>query len=360
MLNFSNATALLKKTAFYSMNGAFSLTRRNLGLRFAPVFLWLEATDRCNAQCIHCNIWRATSSPVVLSPEEIESALRDPLFGGLKVVVVSGGEPTTRPDLKEVVSCIHRATPDAVIVINSNAILADRLIETAESYLNSGGVLHVGVSVDGIAECHDRIRGVEGLFSNIERVLRELVTLKKTHGERLGISVGFVLSDLTVDAMIPVKQFADSMGVEFNLQWYNEASYYGNIGERRLTFHREIKEVLRNFPPTIVNEQGMAMLKKNSLRFSCFSMFGFCVLKCNGDLVPCFRMWTNKVGNVKEKTATEIWECGQANAARKEVKRCTGCLFTCALQWSFQASFFPRLFFLLRHPGLLLEKIAGI
>lgn len=359
MVSSLKTVGLLKKAIFNSIKGVDFLARRRFNLGITPTFLWFEATSQCNARCIHCNIWRAQSSPLVLSPQDIETTLSDSLFRNLKVVVVSGGEPTMRADLKEIVICIHRVKPDAVIVINSNAILEDRLIEAASLYLDRGGILHIGISVDGIAESHDRLRGVKGLFLKTQRVLNKLIVLKKTHGERLGISVGFVLSDLTVDALIPVKRYTETIGVEFNLQWYNDAFYYENTGEKRLTRLTEIEAALRSFPPSIINERGMSQLQNRSIRFSCFSMYNFCVLKSNGDLVPCFRMWNCKIGNIKENTPAEIWKCTQANSARDQVKRCAGCLFTCAQQWSFEASFFPRLFFLLQHPGLLLKKILA-
>lgn len=359
MVSCIRTVELLKKAVLNSINGVDFLARRRFNQKITPAFLWLEATSQCNARCVHCNIWRTQSSSFVLSPQDIETALSNPLFRDLKVIVVSGGEPTMRADFKEVVICIHRVKPDAVIVINSNAILGDRLIEAASSCLDNGGILHIGISVDGIAESHDRLRGVKGLFSKIQHVLNELTILKKTHGERLGISVGFVLSDLTVDALIPVKRFTETIGVEFNLQWYNEASYYENTGEKRLTRLTAIEAALRSFPLSITNERGLSQLKNRSIRFSCFSMYNFCVLKSNGDIVPCFRMWDYKVGNIKEHTPAEIWKCARAYIARDRVKHCTGCLFTCAQQWSFEASFFPRLLFLLQHPGLFLKKIGA-
>jgi MoaA/NifB/PqqE/SkfB family radical SAM enzyme len=115
---------------------------------------------------------------------------------------------------------------------------------------------------------------------------------------------------------------------------------------------------LKKIPPTIVNEKGIRFLHGLSIKYSCFSMFNFCLLKCNGDIVPCFDMWNYKIGNIREKTPSSIWESKDAKEGRRKVKKCKGCLSNCALPWSYGASFFPRVLFNLKHPGILLGKFT--
>jgi hypothetical protein len=82
------------------------------------------------------------------------------------------------------------------------------------------------------------------------------------------------------------------------------------------------------------------------------------LLKSNGDLVPCFKYWDAKAGNVREDTPSAIWKSEAARQTRKLVRDCHGCLNTCGVNWSRDADAIGRLAFQLRHPGLTLDRLA--
>src|SRR6476469_6634934 len=128
--------------------------RRALGPGFfervEPRFLWIESTAACGNRCKFCSIGLNVPQNRALTPLEIETTLRDPLFRALDIVVVSGGEPTLRPDLGAVLASVHRAVPRARIVLSTSASVPARLLAAVESALALGVRLEVGVSVDGI------------------------------------------------------------------------------------------------------------------------------------------------------------------------------------------------------------------
>lgn len=322
-----------------------------------PNYLWLETTDRCNSKCAFCNIWKKSPTENMLTPTEIETALKDPVFKRLKAVVVSGGELTLRKDIKEIIMSIHKAVPKAELVLNSNGILSDRLIDVVQFSLDNNKRIHVGVSLDGIGTNHDRLRGVPGLFQKIDSLFYRLLELKKKHGNRLKLSAGFVLSNATVTDLLPVKRYVERLGVEFNLQWFIAADYYENTEQNLLSDTFAIEQAIKEIPPTIVNDKGIRFLHGESIKYICFSMFNFCLLKCNGDIVPCFDMWDLKIGNIREMSPSGIWKSKEAGIARQRVRKCQGCLSNCAIPWSYGPIFFPQILFNLRHPEVLMNKI---
>src|SRR5512145_3052527 len=169
--------------------------------RLEPEFLWLEATGECPSRCSFCDIWRRPPARDLLSPREIVGTLQDPLFRALKVVVISGGEPTLRNDLEAIIAGVHEAVPRARFVLSSSAMLPERLLRVTSAALARSIPIEVGVSLDGLGSEHDRIRGMRGLFQKVDYSLRELVKLRRRYGRRLRITVGFVLSDATVDQL---------------------------------------------------------------------------------------------------------------------------------------------------------------
>jgi MoaA/NifB/PqqE/SkfB family radical SAM enzyme len=339
----------IKRVILHSLKAGTFLFRRKFLENINPEFLWIETTDACNSQCIFCNIWRKKPSTDLITPQEIENILKENIFRHLKVVIVSGGEPMLRPDIKDILTSIHRAVPSAWIVISSNGILSETLIDTVKFALENQMCIHAGISLDGIGDKHDQVRGIKGLFNSIDFVLRELMKLKKIYGDNLAIAAGFTLSDATISEMEAVKKYTEAIGVDFNPQWYSEAKYYENIGNDQLSKKQSIEQAVRKLPPTVIRAFGLSWLKGKSIKFSCFSMFNFCLLKCEGDVVPCFKMWDTSIGNIRKKSMSSIWRSKDAKRARRLVKNCQGCLSACGVEWSLAASYFPRVVFNFKH-----------
>ena len=347
-----------KKAALTAPRGIRRFVDEEFFEDLEPEFLWLEATSSCGSRCAFCDIWQKKAAAHPLTPAEIEAVLRDPIFRGLRVVIVSGGEPTIRKDLDEILATVHRVAPRAYLVLSSSAMLPERLLDVVRTTLGRGIKLHVGVSLDGVGAAHDRVRGIPGLFEKVDRTLRELAALQKVHVGRLDLAVGFVVSDLTADQLEPVRDYVEGLGLTFNPQWYNQGGYYGNEGRDLLSDTVRLERVTRTLRPTPVNDLGRGVLAGKPLDYRCTTLHNSCLLKSNGDIVPCFKYWDAKAGNVREDTPSAIWKSEAARNTRKLVRDCHGCLNTCGVNWSRDADAIGRLAFQLRHPGLMLEKLA--
>ncbi|MBR5404090.1 MAG: TIGR04133 family radical SAM/SPASM protein [Bacteroidales bacterium] len=125
--------------------------------------LFWECTLRCNLRCRHCG-----------SDCRVESALKDmPLNDFLPVldsiaretdphrvmINVTGGEPLVRKDLEECGKAFYDRGFPWGIVTNGQLLTPERF----HSLLRSG-LRAVTVSLDGIGETHDWMRGVPGSF----------------------------------------------------------------------------------------------------------------------------------------------------------------------------------------------------
>lgn len=326
-----------------------------------PQKIWLEATDKCNSRCTHCSIWNKKSTENPLSPAEIEKIFKDPIFSELEYVIISGGEVVLRPDIVDFYLAIHRALPNTQLHLSTNGIAADRILKVVNEVISHGIFLKIGISVDGIGEKHDKVRGIKGNFESVDRLLRELIAIKEKTN-KISLVIGYTLSKLTIDSFQEVKEYADKLGIGVITQWYNESPFYDNTG-RDLTNKKDLNKrmlnIVKSLTPHPLNDLWINWLKKGSMKFKCFAGYTFCVLRCNGDLVPCLSLWDNKIGNVREKSPTEIWNSAMAQETRRCVKKCPGCLNSWAVGWSFEYSFFPKLLFNIRHPGLIFKKITG-
>lgn len=126
-----------------------------------PVVVW-NATNRCNLKCVHCYAGAESCSGTdgaELTTAEGKRLLDDLAEYGVPVVLFSGGEPTVRSDLTELVSHATDAGLRAVLSTNGTLLTVERARE-----LKAAGLAYAGVSVDGLAESNDAFRGVDGAF----------------------------------------------------------------------------------------------------------------------------------------------------------------------------------------------------
>ena len=314
---------------------------RATGESLNPKRLVFMTTDRCNSRCKLCDIWQGEATKEPLTPREIETALSDPLFKGVEYILNTGGEPSLRDDLEEIILTEHKVLPGARIQLSTNGLLPQRAIDVVKSALKHNIKIDLGTSIDGIGEKHDEIRGVKGNFEKVDYLLHELIPLRERYGDRLSIGVQMTLFDLNLDSLEEVRAYTRGLNIDLLEGWYNESPFYDNIGKNPVN-SRLIKAV-ESQPASTLQERWLRVLKGKSIKFPCFAMYTFCVLKCNGDIVPCLNLWDVKAGNVRDSSPSQIWHNQAAKRARRTVKDCQGCLNSWGAGWSFDACFFPVL-----------------
>jgi len=337
---------------------------KNLILRgvdgfLTPRWLWFEATDRCNSRCAHCNIWQQSSIDNPLTAEDVEKVLSDPLFKNVEYILNSGGEPVVRNDLKDIILAMHRALPRATLQLSTNGLLPGRVIDIVNTAMKYDINLDVGLSLDGLGEKHDAIRGVKGNFEKVDQLIHELVGLREEYKDKLRIALGIVLSDMTLDSLGDVREYAEKLNISLVEAWYNRSSFYDNYGNEKDRLKEQLTNAVKSQPSSPLQEMWLRLLKGKSIKFPCFALNTFCVLKCNGDIIPCLTMWDAKIGNVRDASPSEIWNSNEAKKVRKMIKKCQGCLNTWGLGWSFQSRYYPLLSYYLRHPKVLFKKLIS-
>jgi uncharacterized protein len=144
--------------------------------------LIIKVTRRCNLRCAYCHEWRDSSAPV-MSLATVEALVAKALARqGPRVVqfIWHGGEPTLAP-----ISFYEHAfaaqqrhhRPDVMVrnTIQTNAFaLGDRWLD----FIATRGV-YLGVSIDGPAELHDRVRLTVGRRPTYARVRATLDSLRE-------------------------------------------------------------------------------------------------------------------------------------------------------------------------------------
>ena len=114
-------------------------------------YLRISLTDRCNMRCVYCMPaigMQFLPRPELLTTDELLLVIRAAAKAGFQKLRLTGGEPTLRPDLVEIVRAA-KATPGIEhIAMTTNALRLGKLAAP----LKEAGLDRVNVSIDTLDE----------------------------------------------------------------------------------------------------------------------------------------------------------------------------------------------------------------
>ncbi len=127
-------------------------------------------TTKCNAKCKHCFYWESLNQKIdELKLDEIKKI--SSTMPEFPMLSISGGEPYLRLDLAEVCEVFYKQNKVREIFIPTNSLLLDNVKRITESILRKcpEANLTLNISLDGLEEFHDDLRGVKGNFKKVEQ-----------------------------------------------------------------------------------------------------------------------------------------------------------------------------------------------
>jgi cyclic pyranopterin phosphate synthase len=116
-------------------------------------YLRISLIDHCNLRCVYCmplKGLRFIPRPDLLTPTEIEQIARAGVQAGFHKIRLTGGEPTLRPDLVEIVERLGRLEGLTTLAMTTNGILLPDMAHD----LKRAGLNRVNIHVDTINEAN--------------------------------------------------------------------------------------------------------------------------------------------------------------------------------------------------------------
>ncbi len=199
-----------------------------------PVLVHFEVTMRCNAHCSFCDYWKTDPSA---KASELRSFAACASFFNPMLVTFTGGEPTLRRDLEELVAAVNTAvTLKYMTLITHGGMLSP---ERARS-LWKAGINQFNISLDFLDERHDRARGIPGLSGKIMRTIPRMREIGIT-----GIRFNTVIKRDNLDQLLPIVRRARELGCGVNFSCYTDAKNGNTEGLIERDQVRELEEVMR-------------------------------------------------------------------------------------------------------------------
>ena len=173
-----------------------------------PIFAAWDITYKCNLNCFFCD--RQTlyhdkmNKDLGLSKaKKVADNLAD---ADVMTLGITGGEPLLRNDLEELAK--YAKDKGLIVTLSTNGTLITR--SRAQRLVNS---FHsISVSLDGLSDTHDKIRGKKGTY---DKAIRGLTHLTKTNPRACAIGVNFVLNKLNFQELPKVFDTVKNIGVNY-------------------------------------------------------------------------------------------------------------------------------------------------
>ena len=310
-----------------------------------PAALSLAVTNRCNSHCIMCNIWKsAQDNPGIKSQElslhEIINILSSPVFADLVELDLTGGEPHLRDDLVAIILRIVRLKKDRLsrlrsIIITSNGFLTGRILASYREILSALKGTNVDlvsvVSLDGVGEIHDLVRGTPGAFRLASETLAGLSELKKEY-PNLIVGIKTTILPQNIAILDDILGFALSNGffhiispVFFTVARFKNIDKRSELEPEPHT-HKKLAELYNRDELRTGYFYSMMrrFLAEGRKLWTCAALYSYLFIDFDGKVYPC-ELSPEPLGNVKEQDVTEIWNSPRVRGWRKRIERMECC-----------------------------------
>jgi Fe-coproporphyrin III synthase len=288
-----------------------------------PTDVSIITTYRCQMRCKMCDIWEnPTDSKQEIQAKELE------ILPNFKFVNITGGEPFVRRDLEDIIEVMYSKSDR--IVISTSGWHTERIIKMAERFPNIG----IRVSIEGLAQKNDDLRGREGSF---DRAMRLLLTLKQMGIKDIGY--GCTVSNKNSEDMLWLYRLSRELGMEFATAAFHN-SYYFHKDDNAITNKDEVinnfrllmEELLKDKSPkswyrAFFNLGLINYIREQPRMLPCEAGTANFFIEPYGDVFPCNgledRYWKESMGNIRNlSNFEELWFSEQAQKVRGLVKTC--------------------------------------
>ncbi|MBJ7598501.1 MAG: radical SAM protein [Candidatus Dormibacteraeota bacterium] len=304
-----------------------------------PMNLTISVSYRCNSRCKTCNVWQRPNDDFTL--EEYEKTFAS-LGTDTYWFTFSGGEPTLRKDLPEVVEAAYRHCRPGIINIPTNGIQDKVIPGRIERILQAApkSDVIVNLSLDGIGEKHDVVRGVKGNFKLAMKTYAGLKALKD-HYRNFTLGVHTVISNFNVEDFDEIRAFVkdqmqpDSfiseiaeerveldtvgMGITPSIEWYQPVIEQLQEDIHHSEFH-SVSRVTQAFRDRYYDLVKSTLVEQRQV-IPCLAGVASAQIAPNGDVWTCC-IRAESVGNLRDHGYDfgSTWKTVKANELRRSIK----------------------------------------
>lgn len=305
-------------------------------MEYKNMNITIDVTSKCNLRCKHCRVNEIGYDMTLYEIEEVFNKLTDFKPRG---VFISGGEPLIRDDIVEIVKKSKKLAPVTILNTNSLLLTENKLKELIDSGLN-----YIQVSVDGIEEQHDYIRGKGTYKKTIEKM-----KLINEYSDQIKLHISSVVSQKNIDYMEEfARQILEIEKINVQILGFKrfipnnvlkDTAALGKDGLKKLYKNLELLQKKYNEKTTIVSDMPMknvfnekraieVMKKYNLSCVGCSAGVNGISIRNDGTVTPCTLLYIS-CGNILKQNLKEILQnADMVKIKNRELKgKCGKCQY---------------------------------
>jgi MoaA/NifB/PqqE/SkfB family radical SAM enzyme len=318
---------------------ALKATYRTGRVLSLPVNITVSGSYRCNSRCKTCNVWLLPNDDMTLEEWDrtFESLGRAPYW-----FTFSGGEPTLRKDLPDMVGSAYRHCRPGIINIPTNGIQQKIIPGSVERVLQVApkSEVIINLSLDGVGLKHDEIRGVRNNWDRAMVTYGALKELQKEYGH-LTLGIHTVISNYNVDSFPELCEYVQrelkpdsyiteiaeerveldtvGLGITPTAEKYTVAidALLERMREEQLTGVAEVAQAFRRRYYELVKRT----LREQRQVIPCMAGVASAQIAPNGDVWTCC-VRAESMGNLRDHSYDfgSVWRTGKAKQLRRSIK----------------------------------------
>lgn len=296
-----------------------------------PTSIALLMSERCNARCLHCDIWKNSGKEDSPSEEEWRTVLTDIRdWLGPVHVVFTGGEALLKSYTINLVG--HASSIGLFTELLTHGYWED---QTKIERVAVANPARVTISFDGLGSTHSFIRGKENFFDRTYKTIQTLKRIRAERGFPKEIRLKTVIMQHNLDEVCSIAEFAKREALEVFYQpieqnyntaedpyWFEKSDNWPSQTDKTVNTVEALQQLKdRGLPIVNSSSQLAAMIAyfkdpralriatqshaAHEERLSC-SALTMIQIQANGDVTVCTAM--EPVGNIKLKSVRVIWE----------------------------------------------------
>jgi len=304
-----------------------------------PVNLTVSVSYRCNSRCKTCNVWLLPNDDLTLVEwDRVFESLGDAPYW----FTFSGGEPTWREDLPEMVESAYRHCRPGIINVPTNGILDKVIPGRIERILQCApkSDVIINLSLDAVGAKHDEIRGVKNNWPRAMSTYRQLKELQRQYSN-LTLGIHTVISSYNIDSFPELCEFVQrelkpdsfiteiaeerveldtvGLGITPTAEAYTVAidALLDSLRDIKLTPVAEVTQAFRRRYYELVKRT----LREQRQIIPCMAGVASAQIAPNGDVWTCC-VRAESMGNLREHDYDfgTVWRTGKADQLRRSIK----------------------------------------
>lgn len=320
---------------------------------FWPLMVKIKLLWDCNLACGMCDYSRQ-GRPTLLTFGLLTRTLADLAELGCRKVHFSGGEPTLRRDLPDLIAYARSLKLRVTLTTNGTLLTPELCKQLVKARLNS-----VCVSIDSpVRSVHDHMRGMRGALKQTTAGMRALGRAVKACGNKLpgkaavAIRINTVISRENYDTLHELPSLAHAIGArQILLMPVDDPSGALLLNKRRLLdYNRRIAPALADralalglmrdareaFPFGTTREELAASRQGNYARGlyerqRCYAPWTHALVNADAGVAPCCSVPRMMMGDLQQQSFAEIWQGNAYGQLRQRMRdgrplqNCAGC-----------------------------------